>query len=85
MPSPAAPKTRPARPSDQTTPAVKLADAGDAAAKNKALDRLRQLKLHETATVTLALKNIAMSYPAAGYYGNPRSKKHHCVAEAQAA
>lgn len=38
---------------------------------------LAQLKLHETATVTLALKNIAMSYPAADYYGHPRSKKKH--------
>lgn len=33
---------------------------------------LAQLKLHETATVTLTLKNIAMSYPAADYYGHPR-------------
>jgi uncharacterized protein (DUF362 family) len=31
-----------------------------------------QLKMHATATVTLALKNIAMSYPAADYYGHPR-------------
>jgi uncharacterized protein (DUF362 family) len=38
---------------------------------------LNQLKLHETATVTLALKNIAMSYPAADYYGHPRSTKRH--------
>jgi uncharacterized protein (DUF362 family) len=38
---------------------------------------LNQLKLHSTATVTLALKNIAMSYPAADYYGHPRSKKKH--------
>jgi uncharacterized protein (DUF362 family) len=36
-----------------------------------------QLKMHETATVTLALKNIAMSYPAAEHYGYPRSKKKH--------
>jgi uncharacterized protein (DUF362 family) len=36
-----------------------------------------QLKMHETATVTLALKNIAMSYPAAAYYGQPRSKQKH--------
>jgi uncharacterized protein (DUF362 family) len=28
---------------------------------------LNQLKVHQTATVTLALKNIAMSYPAADY------------------
>jgi uncharacterized protein (DUF362 family) len=38
---------------------------------------LNQLKLHSIATVTLALKNIAMSYPAADYYGHPRSKKRH--------
>jgi uncharacterized protein (DUF362 family) len=38
---------------------------------------LNQLKLHRTATVTLALKNIAMSYPAADYYGHPRSEKDH--------
>jgi uncharacterized protein (DUF362 family) len=35
------------------------------------------LKLHETATVTLALKNIAMSFPAADYYGHPRSTQKH--------
>ena len=38
---------------------------------------LNQLKLHRTATVTLALKNIAMSYPAADYYGHPRSEEKH--------
>lgn len=38
---------------------------------------LNQLKLHETATVTLALKNIAMSYPAADYYGHPRGNEKH--------
>ncbi|MEA2590681.1 MAG: hypothetical protein QOD62_512 [Actinomycetota bacterium] len=38
---------------------------------------LAQLKLHETATVTLSLKNIAMSFPAADYYGHPRSTKEH--------
>jgi uncharacterized protein (DUF362 family) len=38
---------------------------------------LSQLKLHQTATVTLALKNIAMSYPAADYYGHPRSQEKH--------
>jgi uncharacterized protein (DUF362 family) len=32
---------------------------------------VNQLKLHRTATVTLALKNIAMSFPAADYYGHP--------------
>jgi uncharacterized protein (DUF362 family) len=38
---------------------------------------VNQLKLHETATVTLALKNIAMSFPAADYYGHPRHKEWH--------
>jgi uncharacterized protein (DUF362 family) len=38
---------------------------------------VNQLKLHETATVTLALKNIAMSLPAADYYGHPRSTQQH--------
>src|SRR5438105_6376870 len=38
---------------------------------------LAQLKLHETATVTLSLKNIAMSYPAADYYGHPRHSQKH--------
>jgi uncharacterized protein (DUF362 family) len=38
---------------------------------------VNQLKLHQTATVTLALKNIAMSYPAADYYGHPRSEQKH--------
>jgi uncharacterized protein (DUF362 family) len=38
---------------------------------------VNQLKLHRSATVTLALKNIAMSYPAADYYGHPRSKQEH--------
>jgi uncharacterized protein (DUF362 family) len=38
---------------------------------------LAQLKVHATATVTLTMKNIAMSYPAADYYGHPRSKQEH--------
>jgi uncharacterized protein (DUF362 family) len=38
---------------------------------------LAQLKLHATATVTLTMKNIAMSYPAADYYGHPRHQQHH--------
>jgi uncharacterized protein (DUF362 family) len=38
---------------------------------------LNQLKVYQTATVTLALKNIAMSYPAADYYGHPRLTQHH--------
>jgi uncharacterized protein (DUF362 family) len=36
-----------------------------------------QMKVHETATVTLALKNIAMSFPAADYYGHPRHTEKH--------
>ncbi|WP_447980482.1 DUF362 domain-containing protein [Candidatus Nitrospira bockiana] len=38
---------------------------------------LNQLKVHATATVTLALKNIAMSYPPADYYGYPRARRAH--------
>jgi uncharacterized protein (DUF362 family) len=38
---------------------------------------LNQLKVHATATVTLALKNIAMSYPAAGFYGYPRGSEDY--------
>jgi uncharacterized protein (DUF362 family) len=41
---------------------------------------LAQLKLHETATVTLSLKNIAMSFPAADYYGHPRHAQKHANA-----
>lgn len=43
----------------------------------EALIALNQLKLHETATVTMGLKNIAMSYPAADYYGHPRHNARH--------
>jgi uncharacterized protein (DUF362 family) len=38
---------------------------------------LNQLKVHSSATVTLALKNIAMSFPPAEYYGYPRSSRKH--------
>jgi uncharacterized protein (DUF362 family) len=39
---------------------------------------LAQLKIHRTATVTLSIKNIAMSYPAADFYGHPRvEQKRH--------
>ena len=38
---------------------------------------LNQLKVHSVATVTMALKNIAMSFPAADYYGHPRHKEYH--------
>jgi uncharacterized protein (DUF362 family) len=43
----------------------------------ESLIAVNQLKLHATATVTMALKNIAMSFPAADYYGHPRSTKEH--------
>jgi uncharacterized protein (DUF362 family) len=43
----------------------------------ESLIAVNQLKLHATATVTMALKNIAMSYPAADYYGHPRSTQEH--------
>ncbi|MDD5700966.1 MAG: DUF362 domain-containing protein [Dehalococcoidales bacterium] len=33
---------------------------------------LAQHKIHYEATVTLTMKNIAMSFPAADYYGHPR-------------
>lgn len=38
---------------------------------------LAQLKVHRTATVTLSLKNIAMSFPAADHYGHPRATQQH--------
>lgn len=38
---------------------------------------LAQHKVHYEATVTLTMKNIAMSYPAADYYGHPRSEQLH--------
>jgi uncharacterized protein (DUF362 family) len=38
---------------------------------------LAQLKVHQSATVTLTMKNIAMSYPAADYYGHPRETEEH--------
>lgn len=38
---------------------------------------LAQLKVHAAATVTLNLKNIAMSFPAADYYGHPRASQQH--------
>jgi uncharacterized protein (DUF362 family) len=38
---------------------------------------LAQHKVHDIAGVTLAMKNIAMSFPAADYYGHPRSKRLH--------
>jgi uncharacterized protein (DUF362 family) len=38
---------------------------------------LAQLKVHRTATVTLTLKNVAMSFPAADHYGHPRARQRH--------
>ena len=38
---------------------------------------IAQHKVHYAATVTLTMKNIAMSYPAADYYGHPRSTEKH--------
>lgn len=43
----------------------------------EALIVVSQLKVHSTATITMALKNIAMSFPAADYYGHPRSEMTH--------
>ena len=37
---------------------------------------LSQLKLHLCTTVTLALKNIGISFPAADHYGHPRQLFH---------
>ncbi len=49
---------------------------------------LAQLKVHSTATVTLAIKNMAMSYPAAGFYGSPRVEQelhpHNILVDKQA-
>jgi uncharacterized protein (DUF362 family) len=38
---------------------------------------LAQHKVHYEATVTLTMKNIGMSYPAADYYGHPRGIQKH--------
>lgn len=38
---------------------------------------LAQLKVHDSAVVTLSMKNIAMSFPAADYYGHPRESYDH--------
>ena len=49
---------------------------------------LAQLKVHSTAAVTLAIKNVAMSYPAAEFYGYPRVKQerhpHNILVDKQA-
>jgi uncharacterized protein (DUF362 family) len=49
---------------------------------------LAQLKVHSTAAVTLAIKNMAMSYPAADFYGHPRVKQelhpHNILVDKQA-
>ncbi|HAR63276.1 MAG: hypothetical protein DKM50_00740 [Candidatus Margulisiibacteriota bacterium] len=38
---------------------------------------LAQHKVHSTAGVSLTMKNIAMSYPGADYYGHPRTGQTH--------
>ncbi len=38
---------------------------------------LAQHKVHSGAAVTLTMKNIAMSFPAADYYGHPRNRRLH--------
>lgn len=43
----------------------------------EALVSLAQHKVHDDATVTLTMKNIAMSFPAADYYGHPRNRVLH--------
>jgi uncharacterized protein (DUF362 family) len=45
--------------------------------KYEAVVSLAQLKVHQSATVTLTMKNVAMSYPAADYYGHPRETGLH--------
>lgn len=49
---------------------------------------LAQLKVHSTATVTLSIKNIAMSFPCAEFYGYPRVKQerhpHNILMDKQA-
>jgi uncharacterized protein (DUF362 family) len=49
---------------------------------------LAQLKVHSTAGVTLAIKNMAMSFPAADFYGHPRVGQerhpHNILADKQA-
>ncbi len=49
---------------------------------------LAQLKVHSTATVTLAIKNLAMSFPCAEFYGYPRVKQerhpHNILQDKQA-
>jgi len=49
---------------------------------------LAQLKVHSTAAVTLAIKNIAMSFPCAEFYGYPRVKQerhpHNILQDKQA-
>jgi uncharacterized protein (DUF362 family) len=45
--------------------------------KYECLISLAQHKVHNSATVTLTMKNIAMSFPAADYYGHPRERYLH--------
>ncbi len=43
----------------------------------EALVSLAQLKVHQSTTVTLSLKNVALGFPAAGHYGYPRIPTLH--------
>jgi uncharacterized protein (DUF362 family) len=65
------------RPDSDVTGPQKSVTVNPRVLEYETLIALNQLKLHRTATVTLALKNIAMSFPAADYYGHPRSNQDH--------
>jgi uncharacterized protein (DUF362 family) len=67
----------PYRPSSDVAGPQKSVMVNPRVLEYETLIAVNQLKLHETATVTLALKNIAMSFPAADYYGHPRSTQKH--------
>lgn len=45
--------------------------------KYETIISLAQHKVHNAATVTLSMKNIAMSFPAADYYGHSREQYLH--------
>ena len=64
-------------PDPETTGPQKSVMVNPRVLEYETLISLANLKVHATATVTLSLKNIAMSYPAADYYGHPRHKQVH--------
>ncbi|HJQ80897.1 MAG TPA: DUF362 domain-containing protein, partial [Lacipirellulaceae bacterium] len=64
-------------PDPETTGPQKSVIVNPRVLQYETLVSVANLKLHATATVTLTLKNIAMSYPAADYYGHPRHKQVH--------